>query len=484
MRFIAALIACTVLAASTRAATVAEQIASLDDPEVFEAIVKSSDAALSELMAAINGPRPDLAVRALGRIKNKQAVPALLPLAKTKDDELRASAAWAIGQCGGDEASAALVSLVADPYAPVRSAAVSTLAQLKSAEGDRLLKKASADPAESVRLAAVQTIRQSGRAELFPILVPMLQYRIEMVPEKNAASDAPKKLIEKTVWTEPSAQVRLAAVATLGEVKAADAIPALIEALEREDSFNRQAIIRAIEGMGPAAAGVCLGRIVPMPYDKEAFEKRMPTLLNNGALAVIAGRLGDPRCVPALLNTLTLPRAGLGRDKDLTELYIQSVELLGKYKCERAGRPIAELLKDAKVRQLSEACEAAVKQIGRAAARPLARNMDDWSLAPTFLRLLREPELRTHVARDGIIKFLQHESDDVRLAATETLGIYLYEGILDEYDLPMLEVMYLDPNREVRASCRRWKDKITAKAESGTSTLDAGKEDAHAPNAK
>ena len=72
--------------------------------------------------------------------------------------------------------------------------------------------------------------------------------------------------------------------------------------------------------------------------------------------------------------------------------------------------------------------------------------------------------MRTHSARDGIAKFLSHESDAVRLEATETLGLYLAQGILDEYDTPLLEGQFYDPNREVRASCARWQAVLAKKS--------------------
>jgi len=446
---------------SIRAEELDAKIAGLDDPALFEQVVKSGEAAFPALVTALTGPRPDLAVQALGKMKLKQAVPPLIPLLKSTDGELRAAAAWAIGQCGAPEAGAALFSLVDDTYPRVRTAAISAIGALRSPEAEAVLRRALSDADESVRLAAAQTIRLNRRNELFPLLLPRLQFRIEKVTPKVQGQEA--KEIEQLVWTEPRPQIRLAVIATLSELKAADAIPALIGALEREVSFNRLMIIKAIEGMGASSAGTCLGRIVPLPYDKDSFARHMPILINNGTLAVIAGRHGDERCVTALLQTLKLPREKLGQDKDLTELFIQSVELLGKFKCERAGRPLAELLKEARVRQLSDAIQVAIRSIGRPAARPLARNMDDWSLAPIFLRLLREPDLSTPVARDGIVKFLAHESDEVRLEATETLGLFLLNGIIDEYDTPLLDAMYLDPNREVRATCKRWRDQVAKK---------------------
>lgn len=446
-----------------------EQVSKLDDPSIMDAIVKSGDAAVPDLIAALQGARPDLAAKALGLIKSKTALPALQVLSKSKDDELRATVAWAIAQCGGQEAGATLIALANDSYPAVRVAAINGLSEIRSAENDSALKRAVADSNSMVRLAAVDVIRRNHRADLFSSLAPLLDYKVVLVPEKTERAAEKPKLVEKVNWKEPNAQTRHAVICAVGETKAAEAIPTLIEALEREDSFNRQAIVKAIENIGPSAAGVCLGRIVPMVYDKDAFDNHMPVLVNNGTLAVIAGRLGDARCVGALLNTLKIPRTELGKNKDVTELYIQTVQLLGKFKSDRAGRLLAELLKQSEIRQLTEAIQEAIRLIGRPAARPLAENMDDWRLAPIFLKLLREPELRTPKVEANLLKFLGMEADEVRLEATDTLGLYIHESILDEYDLPMLEAMYLDPNGEVRACAKRWQDKITQKLETRTS---------------
>ena len=134
-----------------------------------------------------------------------------------------------------------------------------------------------------------------------PLLLPLLNYEVQRLPNP-ADKSATLKLIDKVIWAEPAPQVRLAAIQTLGQLKSADALPALIDCLERAESFHRLAIIQAVRGVGPSAAPVCLGRIVPVPYDKESFDTRLPLLINNGTLAVIAGGLGDGRCVPDLAD--------------------------------------------------------------------------------------------------------------------------------------------------------------------------------------
>ena len=456
-------IALIILNSSVFAGPFAEQIAKLDLPANFTAIVQAGEPALPDLTTALTGPRAELAAHALGQMRLPSAAPALLPLLKSPDAELRAAAAWALGQCAGPETAPAIAALVSDPHPLVRAAAVSALAQWPKFDAAPAWRAGLADADAAVRSATVHALRQSGRKDLFSLLLPLLDYHFEK-PVAKPGVEEKAKCEDLVVWREPSNSVRLAAIQTLGEFKVADALPPLIDALERETSFNRLAIIAAIEGQGASAAKVCLGRIVPVAYDPEAIKNRLPLLINNGTLAVIAGRLGDDRCVPWLLNTLKLPRASLGKDKDLTELFIHSVELLGRYRDGSAAEPLAQLLKESRVRQLSVNTEAALRAIGRPAARPLARHLDAWQTAPLFLRLLREPALRTHAARDGIAKFLSHESDAVRLEATETLGLYLSQGILDEYDTPLLEGQFYDPNREVRASCARWQAVLAKKS--------------------
>ncbi len=454
---------------SALAGPFAAHVATLDEPASFSAITQAGAAALPDLTAAFTTPRAGLAVQALGQMRLKSATPALLPLLKSPDAELRAAAAWALGQCAAADTAPALAALVTDAHPLVRAAAVTALAQWPHADAAPAWRTALSDPDASVRAATIHALRTSKRAELFPLLLPLLDYRLEKPAakpgEKISASEKPSVPAEdEVVWREPARSIRLAVIQTLGEFKIADALPPLIDALERETSFNRLAIIAAIEAQGAGAAKVCLGRIVPLAYDPETLKSRLPLLINNGALAIIAGRLGDDRCVPWLLNTLKLPRANLGKDKDLTELYLHTVELLGRYRADAAAEPLAQLLKESRLRQLSLNLETALRAIGRPAARPLARHLDAWQTAPLFLRLLREPELRTHAARDAIAKFLSHESDTVRLEATETLGLYLREGILDEYDTPLLEGQFYDPNREVRASCARWQAALAKKS--------------------
>lgn len=438
----------------------------LANPVEFQRVVAAGTNALPELTAALNGPRPDLAVKALAALKQPLDVPLLAPLATNQDGEVRAAVAWALGEVGGAQAGRLLGSLVNDAYMPAREAALGAIAKIGGAEAEAAIRSAAEDRSLAIRLAVARSVGQSGRREWFGIVTPMLRWHLESVPDPRDKSAMPQK-IEQVVWTEPSTQVRLAAIQALGKLKAADSLPVLVEAMEREDAFNRLEIIRIINSMGESVAGPCLGRIVPMACDKETVKKYLPVLISNGTLAVIAGKMGDERCVPYLLETLKLPTEGLGTDKSETELFIESIKLLGDFKVGKAARPLVELMKTTDVEQISMACVESLRKIGRAAARPIARSLDDWKMAPTFMQLLREKNLATAAAREGLIKYLAHESDEVRLGAVETIGQYIVDGVLEEYDASLLAAMDLDPNDEVRGRCAFWSEKIHEKIAKG-----------------
>ena len=176
----------------------------------FEAVVSAGAAALPDVTAALNGPRPDLAVAALGRMKLKQAAVALAPLSGSDDGELRASVAWALGECASPEAALVLSKLAADPYPPARVSAIVALARLGPPDLEARLRSALADPDERVRRAAVQALQSTGNKRLVSLLLPMLLYKIEHVPDPNDKTG--KKIIDQIDWNEPSPAVRLAAI--------------------------------------------------------------------------------------------------------------------------------------------------------------------------------------------------------------------------------------------------------------------------------
>ena len=133
---------------------------------------------------------------------------------------------------------------------------------------------------------------------------------------------------------------------------------------------------------------------------------------------------------------------------------------MGKFKVERSARPLAAMLREAETEALSAALQTALRRIGRPAARHLARHADKWELAPIFLPLLREPELRTAKLLPVLKLFIGHESSAVRLEAARTIGLYVHDGTLDEYEAVLLEMLQRDADRDVRQVVAAWREKI------------------------
>ncbi|MDP6507171.1 MAG: HEAT repeat domain-containing protein, partial [Planctomycetota bacterium] len=251
---------------------------------------------VSDLIKALDGPNRLHALHALGRLKASTALQAVIPHTKDRDGEVRAAAAWALGRMKQGAATEGLVKLCEDSFVPARAAAYWALGALGQSQTRDTLAKGIVDSEREVRLSTVRGIQESGKKEFFKLLVPRLDYQVRMV--KN--EEKPDELEEEEVWLEPDSAVRAAIIQTLGRLNVIDSTPGMIYALEREESFNRQIIIKTLKQFGARISSVCLGRIVPTPYDKEAFEKRLHLLVNNGTLAVIAGQLGDKRSIPHL----------------------------------------------------------------------------------------------------------------------------------------------------------------------------------------
>ena len=459
---IGSLVILCLLGAGARGGPFAKQAAEIEVCDNLAAIKAAGAAALPDLLAAAQtSHRLDLIALALGCTGGPQALDTLRNLAAHPDAEVRANAAWALGHLNAQAAGATLAKLAGDASPFVRQAAVGSLAVLRTPESVDACVRALSDSDPDVRRVATLATGRSGRKTSYKYLVRFLEYElveIETEPGDTRGEAEPGPLEPK--WREPDPTLRYHAIRALDALRCIDAVPALIRAMERENSYNRLACAQAILNVGEDVAGVCLGRIVPLSYEPKAIERTWPEAINNGTLAVIAGKLGDERCVEHLRNTLRLPMRGLGPDKDLTELVIESVRLIGKYKVERESKRLAKMLKDCRLEQLGDALTDALDQIGPGAARHLARNLDDWRTSPFIMELLRREAFWTDEARDHLVAYLTHESDDVRRAATETFGLYLAKRVIEIFDFPLLKAQLLDPDPIVRAAAKKWLKQI------------------------
>jgi HEAT repeat protein/cyclophilin family peptidyl-prolyl cis-trans isomerase len=229
-------------------------------------------AALPVLMPLLSsGERSVLVetIRALGRIGDPSAATPLIRLMTdaATDPTVRLEIVGAIGGIHVPAVADALFDVMADANPTVRAAALRSLATLDPDHFILVLSGLDPDPHWSVR-ATLATILGSFRPE---VALPHLQLMLNdsdqrVIPSvlealvKLKAPNAARILLEHLKADDPV--VRGAAAAGLGELKAADAAPALADAYrfgQRDSMYTaRAAALAALAKYGPAAAGPVL----------------------------------------------------------------------------------------------------------------------------------------------------------------------------------------------------------------------------------
>lgn len=116
---------------------------------ICEALAELGDVrAVEPLIAYYNATKNYMALTALGKLKDKRAIPILLEALKTKDFNIQREAAKAIGQFGGPEVVAPLIeilkmggkvtSVIADVLGELGDVAVLPLLELLSSENSKV----------------------------------------------------------------------------------------------------------------------------------------------------------------------------------------------------------------------------------------------------------------------------------------------------------------------------------------------------------
>ena len=115
---------------------------------------------------------------ALGRLGDRDAVPALLDVAKAAgeagDPETRVYAIWSLGALGDERAVPELVALAKDEDAGLRKAAVHALGAFDAAPAREAERAALADAAEDVRWNAALALSRRQDTAAVPVLLQMM----------------------------------------------------------------------------------------------------------------------------------------------------------------------------------------------------------------------------------------------------------------------------------------------------------------------
>ncbi len=180
-------------------ASAAKQLGVSKDERALPALIKALQEKSSEpappvnpsdffaRRAALGGNVPIAAARALGRLGDPKAIPALLSVAQTPQDELRINVFEALAELRAVEAVPAARKALSDANHRVRRWAGVLLKEVGSREALPDLRRALSDPDPGVRLQAAQAIEKMQDQESREQLKNALDK--ETVPEVREALD-------------------------------------------------------------------------------------------------------------------------------------------------------------------------------------------------------------------------------------------------------------------------------------------------------
>ncbi|MBN2188791.1 MAG: HEAT repeat domain-containing protein [Chitinispirillaceae bacterium] len=247
---------------------------------LIEALGETGDHSYYPLLKALLGGSEPAMIRksaayALGRLKDRRAVPPLIGLLADKNPHLRTRAVEALGEIGSNEAYGPVMSLAADGSGFVRQKVMESLGKLANSDCLHLLENALNDPDAKVSEAAAQAMGELG----VPAAVPLLR--------KYLCDAGPRS--------------RGAAVAALGRILCPEAAQAVCESLGDADaSVQWRALCRipffVEKGFLEDRRGFIMEKLLSFA------ESGNPSLKRAGIIAM--GALKDRGAIPALIRAL------------------------------------------------------------------------------------------------------------------------------------------------------------------------------------
>ncbi len=334
--------------------TVAGLVAALEDPSpavataaVGRLVQIVGQAAAPELRSMLLEADPavvDAIAAALLQLKDESAVEIALAALHDEHYTRRLAAVRTLGVFAQPRTASSLCASLRDPVAGVRAAALGALARLGPGDANAsecvpLL----ADPEPFVRLRAIHAItrvaRRPGTLIAAAARDPDMEVRLEVahhlgsLPDdaaRSLLSDAAVRVREAAACSagraqldallallrdDPSAEVRLAAAHTLGELDEERATDGLVAALEDSDDVVRAAATRALTQLLTPGEVIALLRAElgsPAAARRQAVVYALARVVRLGGPAGVIGRdlAGltedpEPRVRLALIHTAT-----------------------------------------------------------------------------------------------------------------------------------------------------------------------------------
>jgi HEAT repeat protein len=229
---------------------------------------------VGSLVAVLDDPDERVrvtAIRALGRIGDRRALPALVERADDPLGSVRLALCQALGQLGDPAGVPTLTELLHDEDETIRLGAARALGKIQGAAGSRtLLSAALLDPSQTVRRHARKALAERRSPDVLPALTGAL--------------------------SGGTPEVRAGAAQVLADLGDPSAVPALLRALEDPDARVRGAAGHALGRTAPADPAVLDGL-------RRQFSKEDDPLCQVD-LAWNLARGGDRRGLPRIRELL------------------------------------------------------------------------------------------------------------------------------------------------------------------------------------
>jgi len=284
------------------------------------ALRKIGRAALPELIRALNDPNGNVqeaAVSILKDLPDASTVEPLIECLASKNWILRMHAAKALGQSTDERAARSLVPLLMDPVKAVRVDATEALARLGAAALVSLLDALRGDE-WIVRLHACEALGKIGAEQAVEPLCELLLKDRDVAVRQDAAKAlggiGSSRALEPLTAAIQDVEVRPFAVAALGKLKDARAVPTLIDIVTGK---GRPANARKVANCGDETGELFLEEMEVQEHaiealadiqDERAIEPVISALqdtrLRSSAAAAL-GRLGIRVADPLLAKMKT-----------------------------------------------------------------------------------------------------------------------------------------------------------------------------------
>jgi HEAT repeat protein len=363
-----------------------------------------SPTAVPPIVKLLDHPNPEVrqnAVFALGLIRDKRATEPLIAALRDEDSVVRGYAATALGEIGDPKAKEALLAALKRENASVVNMA-SSLYDLGSDEVVAVLIDKLRDPDPNNRLYAIYALsRMSDPSEIEPLIAVLSNEEIGWLASKALISigEPAIKPLLEALFSDDR-NIRLYATYTLGEIGSSRAGRGLVRMFRDEDPLVRDTAAEALITLGD-------NRMVP-PISRELSNP--DPRVRQKALEVL-GHIGDASLTETIASYLT--------DED-TNVIKGAILALGKLQSATASRPLTKLL-DHPRQDVQDALRTAFMQIGDPAIPYLLDLLDGKGTTKELQAISLLGKLKASEAVDILLSYLGHSEPIMRRMAMVAL---------------------------------------------------------------